>query len=171
MLSGVKHIIANTLLVTLIVISGCQSRNKPIVTGLEGKQLPAFNILLPNGSSIINTLSDVGHQSIVLFYFSPQCPYCRNQMREIVDRISSLKSIKFYVFTSWPLKETQSFYKEYELYKYPNLVVGVDYNNFFKEHFKAQGVPYMAIYGKDKKLKQAFIGNVNTKQIKEVAES
>jgi hypothetical protein len=92
-------------------------------------------------------------------------------MKEIIERINSLKNIKFYVFTSWPLKQTQSFYKEYELYKYPNLVVGVDYNNFFKEHFKARGVPYMAIYGRDKKLKQAFIGNVNTKQIKEVAES
>ena len=171
MIIGVKNITIPTLLAILIGISGCQNRNQPLKTGLEGNQLPAFNLLLPNGTTTINTLSDAGNQSVVLFYFSPQCPYCRNQMKEIIDRISFLNNIKFYVFTSWPLKETQSFYKEYELYKYQNLVVGVDYKNFFKEHFKAQGVPYMAIYGKDKKLKHAFIGNVNTKQIKEVAES
>jgi len=92
-------------------------------------------------------------------------------MDEIIKNISSLKDIRFYVFTAWPFVEMKDFYRHYQLNKFPNVVVGLDYSNFFVDYFRAQGVPYMAIYGKDKKLKEAFVGNVYGKQIKEVAEN
>jgi len=92
-------------------------------------------------------------------------------MDEIIGSISSMKKIRFYIFTTWPFDELRDFYRHYQLNKFSNIVVGLDYNNFFANHFKAQGVPYIAVYGKDKKLKEVFVGNVYGKQIKEVAEN
>jgi hypothetical protein len=38
------------------------------------------------------------------------------------------------------------------------------------DYFDAPGIPYLAIYNKDKKLNQAFLGKISGNQIKKVAE-
>jgi len=159
------------LLLSLAILFGCYGRRPPLKTGLEGKALPAFNLLLTDSATYINTGSIANSKPIVLFCFSPRCPYCRAQMDEIIGSMSSLNNIQFYIFTTWPFDEMKDFYKHFQLNKFSNLVVGLDYTNFFVDYFKAQGVPYMAIYGKDKKFKEAFMGNVYGSQIKEVAEN
>ena len=155
-------------LIFLIFLLSCYSKNAE-KTNLKGKTLPSFNLLLTDSITYFNTNSIHIGKPVVLFYFGPHCPYSRAQMEEIIKNIYVLKDIQFYVFTTWSFSEMKSFYENYKLNKYSNITVGVDYANFFAKYFKAQGVPYMAIYGKDKKLKEAFIGEVYSTQIKEVA--
>ena len=159
-----------TTLISLVSLASCFGKT-PEKTSKEGKSLPSFNLLLADSTTYFNTKNIPNGQPVVLFCFSPECPYCRVQMEEIIETTSSLKDIRFYIFTAWPFSEMKGFYTRYQLYKYPNIVVGVDYTNFFVGYFKAQGVPYMAIYGKDKRLNNAFIGNIHSKQLKEVAEN
>jgi hypothetical protein len=159
------------LLLLMAALSGCYGKRPPIKTGLEGKVLPSFNILLNDSNTFFNTNNIPVGKSVVLYYFSPECPYCRAQMEEIVEHTSSLRDIRFYVFTSWPFSEMKRFYEHYQLERYPNIVVGVDYSKFFVTHFRAQGIPYMAIYGRDKKLKEVFMGNVYADQIKDAAQN
>jgi len=156
----------------LIIIQLCSCNNRaPLHTGLEGNPLPSFNLLLHDSTTYINTGNTPAEKPVVLFYFSPECPYCRAQMDEIIQNNESMKNIQFYIFTTWPFAEMREFYKHYRLDKYSNMVVGVDYTNFFKYHFKVVGIPYMAIYKKDKNLKEAYLGNINSSQIKRVAEN
>ena len=153
----------------IIITYGCYSK-KPEKTGLEGTTLPSFNLQLADSMTYINTKDIKTDKPIVLFYYGPNCPYSQAQMEEIIDNMSILKNIQFIVFTRWPFKYMKSFNTHYELNKFSNIITGTDYKNFFADYFKVQGVPYIAIYGQDKKLIKTFIGNINGKQIKNVTE-
>jgi len=152
----------------MICATGCTTK-EPEQTGQEDKPLPVFDLLLTDSSTHISTSSMQPGQPVVLFYFGPNCPYSRAQMDGIIEHISLLKDIKFCVFTDWPFTEMKSFYKHYQLEKYSNMVVGNDYKSFFRSYFKVKGVPYMAIYGKNMRLNQAFKGKMSEKQIYEIA--
>ena len=151
------------------VLMGCFGKN-PEKTGLEGKPLPAFTLLLSDSTTHFNTASIPAGDPVVLFYFGPYCPYSRAQMEEILNHMQSLDKIHFYIFTTYPFGDMKKFYAYYQLNKYKNITVGIDTNNFFGEYFEARGFPYTAVYGKDKKLKKAFLGEVYTRQMKSASE-
>lgn len=159
-------------LITLIMfalISSCY-RKEANRTGLEGKPLPTFQLLLTDSTTYFSTNSIPKGKPIVLFDFGPHCPYSLAQMEEILGEMSLLEDINFCIFTTWPFPEMKKFYTHFKLNKYPNITVGFDYTNFFGDYFKSQGVPYIAIYGKDKLLNKTFIGKIYSKQIKEASE-
>lgn len=155
--------------IILIFLVSCYGRN-PEKTGFEGQTVPSFKILLLDSTTYFDTKDIQINKPFVLFFFSPACPYCRAQMEQIIKDINLLKNIQFYIITNWSFEFTKQFNNHYRLNNYENLKIGTDYKNFFGGYFKAKGVPYLAIYGKDKKLKKAFIGNIDTKQLKLVAE-
>jgi thiol-disulfide isomerase/thioredoxin len=161
-----KQFILISIIVTLI---GCYG-SSPENTGLEGKPLPAFNILLSDSVTWFNTGQITTGKPVALFYFSPYCPYCRAQTEEIIEDMDKLRGIQFYFVTSYPLPDLRNFCKEYELSKYSNITSGVDTASFVSDYFEAAGVPYMAIYGKNKTLNKTFIGKIYSSQIKKVAE-
>lgn len=150
-------------------LTGCFG-TEPEKTGLEGKPLPEFG-LLTDSSTWVNTRNASAGKPIALFYFSPYCPYCRAQVEEIIEDMNKLKGIQFYFVTGFPLPELKSFCKEYQLDKYPNIIAGVDTGRKVSDYFEVPGVPYMVIYGKDKKLNNTFLGKVYSSQLKKVAEN
>jgi len=154
--------------IIIITLVGCFGK-EPEKTGLEGKTLPSFKLFLADSTTYFDTKDIPSGKPVVLFYFGPHCPYSKSQMLEIINNMESLKDIRFYIFTTWSFRELKMFYSLHELKKYPNLVAGVDYTNFFANYFSAEGVPYLAIYGKDKRLKGCFVGKIDGNQIKSVA--
>lgn len=156
------------LAITAILCS-CHYR-KPLVTGLEGKPLPAFTLMRPDDGSFINTSELTGGKPIVLFYFSIRCPYCRAQLQSIHEKIDDLKDIDFVVATDEPLQAVRQFCKANDLTQLRNFRIAIDTGQFISSYFKTRAVPYTAIYGKNKKLKHAFLGNIYANQIEAVAQ-
>ena len=154
------------ILIACLVIS---CKRPTIKTGLEGQPLPAFNLLLTDSTSNFSTGTIPLGQPTALFYFSPHCPYCRAEMKEILQNMDELKGIRFCLITDLPFREMKHFYKEYKLGNYANITVGYDSVYAFAYYFKAQGVPYTAIYGRDKKLKGVYMGVAKTRDIKDLA--
>ncbi|OQP59687.1 hypothetical protein A3860_36570 [Niastella vici] len=133
--------------------------------------MPAFKILLTDSITWINTSTATMNQPIVLFDFSPFCPYCKKQTKEIIEDIDQLKGIQFYFISSFPISTLKTFNKQFKLAQYPNITIGMDTANTIGDYFEITGVPYMAIYGKDKKLKKSFLGGkLYSSQIKKIAE-
>lgn len=157
-----------SLILFIICLIGCFGQN-PENTGLEGKSLPDFKLLLPDSTTYFNTSSISPGKPIVLFYFSPYCPYCRAQTKEIIEDIDKLKDIQFYFITSFPFTAMKNYYEKYQLGKYPNITIGLDSSHFVSDYFEMAGVPYLAIYGKDKKLNKAFMGKLFSSQLKKIA--
>ncbi|CAL1517418.1 hypothetical protein [Chitinophaga sp. MM2321] len=96
---------------------------KPVITGKEGENLPIFNILLSDSTSFFNTAEFDAGKPIVLFYFSPGCPYCRMETRRIVNNISKFKDVQFCLVTNGDFEELRGFCKLFDLDKHKNIIM------------------------------------------------
>jgi thiol-disulfide isomerase/thioredoxin len=150
-------------------MAGCYHK-EAAKTAHKREVLPDFKLFLVDSSTYFNTASLPNGKPVVFFYFGPGCPYSRAQMQGIIDDMEKFKDLQFVIFTTAPFNEMKWFYKNYKLDKYKNIITGLDYTNFFVNYFKTDGVPYLAIYGRDKRLNDAFDGQMPVSQIKTVAE-
>lgn len=157
----------NKLLLLLfpILLASCYAR-VPEKTGLEGKPVPDFTIRESDGTTYFKTNQIKSGTPFVLIYYSPSCVFSRAQIRELTDYIDNVKNIQFYLVTTASMEELKKFNSELKLGNYPNIISGQDYNNFFSDYYEVSGVPFIAIYGKDGKMKAAFEGKVSPRQIK-----
>jgi thiol-disulfide isomerase/thioredoxin len=157
-----KNIIKIAILLSL---SGC-FQYPPPKTGLEGKRLPSFSILLADSNNNLNTDSIGFGKPFVIIYFKPDCAHCRAQINDIIKHEKELNDTKFYLLTNYPYKEFKKFFFEFHLNEHRNIVTGIDNNSFFSNYLYITTVPYFAFYDKEKRLKQITVGKVKYKELK-----
>ena len=97
--------------------------------------MPEFSLLLMDRTTWLHARNIHTGKPIVLFYFSPYCPYCKAQTKEIIEDMDKLKNIQFYFVASSPLSAAKMFYNEYQLTKYSNIVTGIDTANVIQGLF------------------------------------
>jgi len=158
-----------SLFLIFALLAGCFGAD-PQKTGKEGKPMPEFSFLLIDSITRIYTRDIPTGKPTVFLYFSPYCPYCKAQTKMIIENMDNLKDIKFLFISSYPLPTLKDFEKEYQLAKYPNITMGMDSATTIRDYYEMTGIPYLAIYGKDKKLNHTFQGKIYTSQLKKVAE-
>lgn len=158
-----------SLFFIVIFLAGCFGA-EPQKTGKEGKPLPEFSILLTDSTTWLHSRDITVNKPFVLFVFSPHCPFCKAQTKKIIEDRDLLKDIHFYFISHFPLSAIKDYIKEFQLDKQPNITVGLDSANFINEYLEAPGFPYMAIYGKGKKLNKAYLGKTYSRLIVEAAE-
>lgn len=163
-----KYIISIVLL--SVLFSCCNTPASKLKTGLEGKEMPSFDLLLMDSLHQLNTQKISGEKPVVFILISPSCPFCRALTKDIVSNIKSLENIQFYIISSYPFDQIKSYYSEFRLGKYSNIIVGQDYTAYSENYFNAAGVPYIAVYNKGRKLRQVFIGKINPDIIKTYCE-
>lgn len=56
------------------------------------------------------------------------------------------------MITTSPYFDVKAYAKEYQLEKYPNITMSMDYTHFYSDSFKVKGIPYIAIYNDKKEL-------------------
>lgn len=150
-------------------LAGCFG-SAPHKSGKENKPLPNFSMLLTDSTTWFHSYEIPNDKPFVLLYFSPFCPYCRAQTKNIIENMNSLKDVHFYYVTNFPASNVRDFIKEFDLLKFPNITVSLDSSSFIRDYYEISAVPYLAIYGKDKKLNKTFIGKMYASQIKEVSQ-
>jgi len=159
----IKLVIITIIFLTL---SGCLE-HAPIKTGFEGKALPSFTFLLADTASSINTDSLNFEKPFVIFYFSPDCPYCRAQIRDIVKHNKELQNNKFLLITNYEKEQVQKVVKEFKIKDCKNIKVAIDSKSSFINYYYIPNVPYLAIYDKEKKFRNALIGRTDFKTIEQ----
>jgi hypothetical protein len=158
-----------SLLLFIAFLAGCFGA-EPQKTGKEGKPLPEFSILLTDSTTWLHSRDIPANTPFILFVFSPYCPYCKVQTRKIIEDKDLLKNIHFYFISRYPLSAVKSYIKEFDLARQPNITVGLDSANFVGDYLEVTGFPFMAVYGKNKKLNQAFIGKTYSRLLLKAAE-
>lgn len=150
------------------ILAGCFGAS-PEKTGKEGQEMPDFAILLAN-KTILHTRDIAMGKPIVLFYFSPFCHFCNKLTKDILGDIEQFSDVQFLFVTSYSQDQLEEFKKSYNLAKYPNITIGVDTAHFIHNYFPANGVPYTAIYNKNKILNKTFLGSLSTGQLAKVVD-
>jgi len=158
------------VLMSILVLLGSCNDKKPVNTGLEGKPMPSFNLILLDNKSVINTTDIPSGQPLVFFLFSPHCPYSKKQMDNIMANINELKNVHIYIITPFPYNDMKTAYEKYQIPEHQSLTMAIDQNNFFGHFMGAYGFPYLAIYDKKKVLVKAFLGETDSQIIKRFAE-
>jgi Methylamine utilisation protein MauE len=130
-------------------------------SGLEGRLLPEFSMLLPDSLTRLNTADIPTGKPFIMVGFSPYCIHCQAEILDIVKHIRRFGDTTIYLVTSFPYSDMKKLYNAYHLAKYPNIVTAVDNKDIFLRYFKATAIPYAAIYDAKKRLKGVIVGQTN----------
>jgi peroxiredoxin len=155
------------IILILAVLTGCL-QHPPMKTGFEGKKLPQFTFLLPDGKSKLNTDSIKSGKSFVVFYFNPNCPYCRAEIRDMLKHNKQFQKTEYYFLTNYTTGQVKPMIEEFKLDKYKNITVAIDQNSDFIKYYFIPNVPYLAIYDSQKRLQQVFVGRTGFETINKI---
>ncbi|HET6253293.1 MAG TPA: MauE/DoxX family redox-associated membrane protein [Puia sp.] len=140
-----------------------------VKTGMEGSKLPAFNILLVDSTTTLNSAAIPGGAPFIIFRFEPWCPHCQAETRDIIQHMQQLKNIRIYYITSSPFAEMKVFYQHYKLAQYPNIFMGRDTSNYFLHYYKPSSIPYLVVFDAKKRLVTAMKGETDIEYLRQVA--
>jgi len=136
-----------------------------VKTGMEGRLLPAFDLVLPDSLSRLNTRDIPTGRSFIMMGFSPYCSHCQEATREIIQNMDKFNSTRIYMVTTLPLADLRQFDSVFNLAKYPNIILAKDPKTYFLSYFRSTGIPYLAIFDTKKRLKEVMTGRVKIDQV------
>ena len=157
-----------SIILLTIIAAGCYGKKPEIKkTGLEGQAMPKIDLIAIDSITHFSTESIQSGKPTILFAFEPWCPYCKAQTTSMINQIDKLKDVNIYMLCTSNYSLFKKFNEKFQLQKYSNIKVGIDYKRTFFQYFKVSGVPYLAVYSPDKKLKQLMKGKNYISTIKE----
>ena len=93
-------------------------------------------------------------------YFSPDCSHCQRLMYELKPHITDFKNIQIVLVTFTQinmLKMLKEFHRDYVFAAQPNVLMGTEYPDYkIQRYYSVATTPYIAIYGRNGKLVDAF---------------
>lgn len=131
-----------------------------VKTGLEGRLLPSFHLLLPDSLTWLDTKDIPTGKPFIMVGFSPYCIHCQAEMRDIVKNIALFGDTTIYFVTDFPYADMKKFYDVFHLKKHPTIVTARDSSDAFMHFLKARSIPYIAIFDAKKRLKEVIPGEV-----------
>ncbi len=134
------------------------------------EEMPAFNLLLADSSTLFNTGQIPAGEPVVFMFFDPDCEHCQKETEDLLHNMNALQNVRFYFFTVEPFDRLKVFYHHYKLGDYPNIILGRDYSFFFPKYFGVRETPCLAIYNKNKQLNAVFVGGADVHKIIKIIE-
>jgi len=138
-------------------------------TGMEGRLLPSFDLLLADSVTHLNTADIPTGQPFIVIGFSPWCIHCQAETRNIITHIQLYKNTRIYYVTDYPFGDMRAFYRYFKLAQYPNIIMGRDVKGYFFSYFKASSIPYAAVFDSKKRLKQIVTGEADAGKLAKLA--
>lgn len=166
-----KKLFLLVVLISSIAVKGfSQQQTADTLPYIKYPALPTFELLMSDSSTIFSTYYIPEGKPIVLIYFSPDCDHCMDFTKSLLEKKDNIKSTRIYMATPMSLPAMQEFYDKLELKKHKNLKMGKDFRYFCIRFFGIDSFPFIAVYGSDKKLVQAFHGGVKVDDVLKAVE-
>jgi thiol-disulfide isomerase/thioredoxin len=141
------------------------------IAGTTQGKLPSFTFSTLETEEKINTDDLKPGGSFVILYFSPDCPFCKEQLHEIIKNNTALVNVPIYFLSPFTNAEIKPYFKGYNLSAYKNIVAGVDNSSSFGKYYKVGTVPCLAFFDKNRDLKDIRVGITGSKVIKSICDS
>jgi thiol-disulfide isomerase/thioredoxin len=135
---------------------------------MEGKPLPEFTIQLLDSVSYLHSKDIPEGKKLIVFYYSPTCPYCRAQMRDMINNMEKFKDEQLYILTDANLSSIKYFVNYFDLGKYQNVTIGRDTGIVIPRKYELMSVPFTACFDKNKNLKVAYSGRTNSNSLLDI---
>jgi hypothetical protein len=69
-----------------------------------------------------------------------------------------LQDVRFLLLSVAYFYDVKVYEEKYQLKKYDNITLGLDYSNIFLSYYGIDRIPFLVIYDKEKKIKRANLG-------------
>ncbi len=148
-----------------IVLIGCVFLILSCLVKRGKSDIPQFNLLLVDSSTVVNPSKDKPGRPTVIIYFSPDCLDCQEETDALISRINEFKNIDFVFVTIDAMERLRVFVSHYKLNRFDNVIVGKDISFGFFNYYKPKATPFTVVFNKDKSLVGAFLGSGDRLQI------
>ncbi len=114
--------------------------------------VPPLQLLLTDSTTVFTEKNLKKNQAVFVDLFSPDCEHCQKATEELVDSIERFKNIQIVMATTLSFDKMKIFYEKYQLSRFPNIVVGLDWQLILPTFFKIKNFPFFAFYDKNGNL-------------------
>jgi cytochrome oxidase Cu insertion factor (SCO1/SenC/PrrC family) len=122
-----------------------------IYSSVIAQSIPPFKMLLTNGKTFETKDLPKG-KPVAIIYFAPDCDHCQTLMNAVFKQINNFKKVEIVMVTFKPLNEVADFEKNYQTYKYSNIIVGTEVPAFFfRVYYHLVNTPFTVLFDKQGK--------------------
>ncbi|MET0637793.1 MAG: thioredoxin [Chitinophagaceae bacterium] len=111
-----------------------------------------LDLLLVDSNTVMTSEGLNEERPFMLILFSPECEHCKKATEDIINNIGLFKDIDIIMATPLPFDEMKKFYTDYQLSRFPNIVMGRDHRFMLPSYYQVRYLPFLAFYGKNRKL-------------------
>lgn len=157
-LCRVKKLLIFLSLVQLTITGFCQQDSVVVPAYKRFPNVPPFKLLRTDSANYFTKNDLKKNKPVLIIIFNPDCEHCKHETEEIIKNIDQLKNVQIVMATVMPFDMMKSFYEEYDLAKYDNIIVGQDIQYVLPSFYQIHFMPYLAMYDKKGNLLTTFEG-------------
>lgn len=130
--------------------------------------VPEFKLLGIDSVSYLTKDKLKKNKPVLIIIFNPDCDHCKHETEEILKHMDDLKKVQIVMATMAQFAPMMDFYKKYKLEDYKNIKVGRDLQYMLPTFYRAQSLPYLAMYDKEGNLLTTFQGTMKIEELIDV---
>ncbi|ACU57554.1 thioredoxin family protein [Chitinophaga pinensis] len=126
----------------------------------DPKALPPIVLLKGDTVSKFSTDSLAKGRPTLLYYYGPGCLPCDTFTQKMIAAMDTLKDINLLFISAGSFHDVKLYQEKYNVEKFPNVKLGLDYNNTFFRYYGGQAYPLLVFYDKNRQIKRANLGSL-----------
>lgn len=150
----------------LLAVLSCKNENTELIQKI--KNMPSFNVLELDSTTIFNTSQLTNGKSTIIIYFDPDCETCQQETNLIKSNIDLLSATNILMLSIRNTSRLKEFVAEYNINHYPNIKVAKDIKYSMLNIFKLQSIPSSIFYDKNKIIQKIYEGSFSKEEMTEI---
>lgn len=127
--------------------------------------IPPFKLITAPDSTAFGKDDLRKKKPVVIVYFSPDCDHCKHFTKELQAHADLFKDAQIVMASSLDYDIIKRFYQEYKIFSFPNIIMGRDGTDFFRNFFSVRSYPTIVVYNKKGDFIKRFDGTATMEKI------
>jgi thioredoxin-related protein len=160
-----KKIFLLSFFLSIVIISFCQQDSAALPPFRRFPTIPPIKLLKVDSSSLFTKNDLKKNKPVLIILFNPDCDHCKHETEEILKNIDQLKNVQIVMATNMSFEMLKSFYEKYDLQRFENITVGLDFQYSLPSFYQIRFMPYLAMYDKKGNLLTSFEGSMKIEDL------